>query len=92
MTSKIRQNFSDECEALINKQINMELYASYVYLEMVIMFKISFSGNYHFFSFTWTFNQKWINFPEFQITFACVNLLFAWLDFKFINIIFKMNT
>jgi ferritin heavy chain len=35
MASKIRQNFSEECEALINKQINMELYASYVYLEMV---------------------------------------------------------
>lgn len=38
MTSKIRQNFSDECEALINKQINMELYASYVYLEMGFFF------------------------------------------------------
>jgi ferritin heavy chain len=30
----IRQNFTEECEALINKQINMELYASYVYLSM----------------------------------------------------------
>jgi ferritin heavy chain len=35
MTSIIRQNFTEECEALINKQINMELYASYVYLSMV---------------------------------------------------------
>ena len=33
--SVIRQNFHEECEALINKQINMELYASYVYLSMV---------------------------------------------------------
>ena len=35
--SRIRQNFHEECEALINKQINMELYASYVYLSMVII-------------------------------------------------------
>lgn len=30
----IRQNYHEECEAKINKQINMELYASYVYLSM----------------------------------------------------------
>ena len=35
MGSKIRQNYHEECEALINKQINMEFYASYVYLSMV---------------------------------------------------------
>merc|ERR1711910_255216 len=34
MASKIRQNYHEECEALINKQINMEFYASYVYLSM----------------------------------------------------------
>ena len=34
-TSLIRQNFSADCEAAINKQINIELYASYVYLSMV---------------------------------------------------------
>merc|ERR1711890_176005 len=32
--SKIRQNYHEECEAMINKQINMEFYASYVYLSM----------------------------------------------------------
>ena len=32
--SRIRQNFHEECEALINKQINLELHASYVYLSM----------------------------------------------------------
>ena len=31
----IRQNYSVEAEAAINKQINIELYASYVYLSMV---------------------------------------------------------
>jgi len=36
--SKIRQNFHQDTEALINKQINMELYASYVYLSMAAYF------------------------------------------------------
>merc|ERR1712083_156226 len=36
--SKIRQNFKEDCEALINKQINMEFYASYVYLSMASYF------------------------------------------------------
>lgn len=35
MTSQIRQNFHQDCEAAINRQINLELYASYVYLSMV---------------------------------------------------------
>ena len=35
MSPKIRQNFHEDCEAFINKQINMEFYASYVYLSMV---------------------------------------------------------
>ena len=30
-----RQNYHAECEAAINKQINLELYASYVYQSMV---------------------------------------------------------
>ena len=38
--SKIRQNYHEDCEALINKQINMEFYASYVYLSMVSMKRI----------------------------------------------------
>ena len=33
--SQCRQNYHEECEAGINKQINLELYASYVYLSMV---------------------------------------------------------
>merc|ERR1711876_99281 len=36
--SKIRQNYHEDCEALINKQINMEFYASYVYLSMYSYF------------------------------------------------------
>ena len=30
-----RQNYHSECEAAVNKQINLELYASYVYHSMV---------------------------------------------------------
>jgi len=36
--SLIRQNYGEECEAAINKQINMELYASYVYMSMAYHF------------------------------------------------------
>merc|ERR1711994_978192 len=38
MSSRIRQNYHEECEALINKQVNMEMYASYVYLSMASYF------------------------------------------------------
>ena len=33
--TRCRTNFHTESEAMINKQINMELHASYVYLSMV---------------------------------------------------------
>merc|ERR1712002_21384 len=36
--SKVKQNYQPDSEALINKQINMELYASYVYLSMSAYF------------------------------------------------------
>jgi ferritin heavy chain len=39
-SSKIRMNYHEESEALVNKQINMEFYASYVYLSMVSIFTI----------------------------------------------------
>ena len=38
--SVIRQNYNEESEAAINKQINMQLYASYLYQSMVRSFKI----------------------------------------------------
>lgn len=38
-TSLCRQNYHEECEAAINKQVNMELYASYVYLAMAHHFE-----------------------------------------------------
>jgi ferritin heavy chain len=51
MANQVRQNFHEDCEAAINKQINMELYASYVYLSMVNMRRICnlFSKNYAIF-------------------------------------------
>ena len=36
--SRCRQNFHEECEAAVNKQINLELYASYVYLSVAYHF------------------------------------------------------
>merc|ERR1711997_664562 len=38
MASRIRINFHSDSEAMINKQINMELYASYVYMAMATYF------------------------------------------------------
>ncbi|XP_074109994.1 soma ferritin-like [Cotesia typhae] len=36
--SLVRQNFNADCENALNKQINMELHASYVYLSMAFYF------------------------------------------------------
>jgi len=50
--SVVRQNFHDECEKAVNKQINMELYASYVYQSMACHFErddIALPGFYKFF-------------------------------------------
>ena len=33
--SAIRKNYSEACESMVNQQINMQLYASYVYQSMV---------------------------------------------------------
>jgi len=38
MASNPRQNYHSDCEAEVNKQINMELYASYVYQSMAYHF------------------------------------------------------
>jgi len=38
MSSAVRQNYNSESEAGVNKQINMELYASYVYQSMKFYF------------------------------------------------------
>jgi ferritin heavy chain len=36
--SRVRMNYSEAVEALVNKQVNMEFYASYVYLAMASFF------------------------------------------------------
>merc|ERR1711974_176161 len=38
MAQQIRQNYHEECEALVNKHINMELYAGYVYIAIANYF------------------------------------------------------
>ncbi|KAK2587095.1 hypothetical protein KPH14_002861 [Odynerus spinipes] len=50
--SLVRQNFHEDCEEGLNKQINMELYASYVYLSMAYYFDrsdVALSGLYKYF-------------------------------------------
>jgi ferritin heavy chain len=50
--SRVRQNYHEESEAAINKQINMELYASYVYLQMAYHFDrddVALEGYFKFF-------------------------------------------
>ncbi|XP_044906386.1 ferritin heavy chain-like [Felis catus] len=37
-SSQVRQNYHPQCEAAINSQINLELYASYAYLSMAFYF------------------------------------------------------
>lgn len=39
MDSQIRQNYDRDCEALINKMLNLELYAGYTYTSMAHYFK-----------------------------------------------------
>ncbi|CAM5167224.1 unnamed protein product [Natator depressus] len=34
----VRQNYNQNCEAAVNRQINLELYASYVYLSVSFYF------------------------------------------------------
>ncbi|XP_007889759.1 ferritin, heavy subunit [Callorhinchus milii] len=38
MVSQVSQNYHKDCEAAVNKQINLELYSSYVYLSMAYYF------------------------------------------------------
>lgn len=50
--SLIRQNFHDESEAAVNKQINMELKASYTYLALAYQFHrhdVALKGFYEYF-------------------------------------------
>ncbi|XP_043939314.1 ferritin heavy chain B-like [Protopterus annectens] len=38
MDSQLRQNYSHECEASVNRLINLEMYAAYVYISMSYYF------------------------------------------------------
>nr|AXL95448.1 ferritin [Conus ermineus] len=50
--SQVRQNFHEECEAAINRQINLQKYADYVYMSMSFYFDrddVSLKGFHEFF-------------------------------------------
>ncbi|XP_045927601.1 ferritin, middle subunit isoform X2 [Micropterus dolomieu] len=52
MESQVRQNYHRECEAAINRMVNMELYASYTYTSMAFYFSrddVALPGFAHFF-------------------------------------------
>merc|ERR1712117_576283 len=48
MVSRIRQNYKEDCEALVNKQINLELHASYVYMSLATYFDRDDVASYGF--------------------------------------------
>ncbi|KAF0293516.1 Soma ferritin [Amphibalanus amphitrite] len=52
MASQCRQNYHEDSEAGVNKQINMELFASYTYLSMAYFFDrddVAFPGFFDYF-------------------------------------------
>ena len=53
MSARCRQNYHQNSEAAINKQINLELYASYVYMSLVKMsvFHIPVIHRFHYLFF-----------------------------------------
>uniref|UniRef100_A0A672ZJK2 ferroxidase n=1 Tax=Sphaeramia orbicularis TaxID=375764 RepID=A0A672ZJK2_9TELE len=38
MESQVRQNYHRDCEAAVNRMVNMELFASYTYTSMAFYF------------------------------------------------------
>uniref|UniRef100_UPI00398F61DA ferritin heavy chain, oocyte isoform-like n=1 Tax=Pristiophorus japonicus TaxID=55135 RepID=UPI00398F61DA len=51
MASQVCQNYHQDCEDAVNKQINMELYSSYVYLSMSFYFDRDHVALRHFAEF-----------------------------------------
>uniref|UniRef100_UPI00398E8A1A ferritin, higher subunit-like n=1 Tax=Pristiophorus japonicus TaxID=55135 RepID=UPI00398E8A1A len=51
MASQVCQNYHQDCEDAVNKQINMELYSSYVYLSMSFYFDRDDVALHHFAEF-----------------------------------------
>uniref|UniRef100_A0A8C6SY18 Ferritin n=1 Tax=Neogobius melanostomus TaxID=47308 RepID=A0A8C6SY18_9GOBI len=52
MESQVRQNYHQNCEAAINRMVNMELFASYTYTSMAFYFDrddVALPGFAHFF-------------------------------------------
>uniref|UniRef100_A0A3B3TY49 Ferritin n=1 Tax=Poecilia latipinna TaxID=48699 RepID=A0A3B3TY49_9TELE len=52
MESQVRQNYHRDCEAAINRMVNMEMFASYTYTSMAYYFcrdDVALPGFSHFF-------------------------------------------
>merc|ERR1712105_464849 len=54
----IRQNYSEECEALVNKYVNTKLYRSYVYLYMSSYFNRDDQALTGFANFFWKASEE----------------------------------
>ena len=72
-TSQVRQNYHAESEEGVNKQINMELYAMYTYLSMVIncCFSMSTTLVHYCFVHVW---RKFL-FDFFRVSFLSLTTL-----------------
>ncbi|XP_054571020.1 ferritin heavy chain-like [Eptesicus fuscus] len=58
--SQVRQNYHAHCEASINKQINLELHASYVYTSIAFYFDRQDQALQHFAAFfLWQSREEW---------------------------------
>ncbi|GCB74899.1 hypothetical protein scyTo_0019681 [Scyliorhinus torazame] len=60
MASQVRQNYHKDCEDAVNKQINLELYSSYVYLSMTSYFDrddVALRHFAEFFKFSLSFHR-----------------------------------
>uniref|UniRef100_A0A4W6F5W5 Ferritin n=1 Tax=Lates calcarifer TaxID=8187 RepID=A0A4W6F5W5_LATCA len=52
MESQVRQNYHRDCEAAVNRMVNMEMFASYTYTSMAFYFSrddVALPGFSHFF-------------------------------------------
>uniref|UniRef100_A0A4W6F589 Ferritin n=1 Tax=Lates calcarifer TaxID=8187 RepID=A0A4W6F589_LATCA len=46
MESQVRQNYHRDCEAAVNRMVNMEMFASYTYTSMAFYFSRDDLGDY----------------------------------------------
>lgn len=76
--SIVRQNYHQDCEVGVNKQINLELYASYVYLSMVSL--LSLLVGYSNIMFSTQHPGQWVILRNLAHCLGILNSLWILLD------------